>query len=437
MAEDCLAVNVWTPRSDARKRPVMVWIHGGGFTSGSARNTWYDGASLAARGDVVVISIQYRLGAWGFLELSEIGGPEYAESGNLGILDQIAALKWVKNNAAVFGGDPGNVTVFGQSAGAGSAGILMTIPAASGLFQKAILESGTPKEVNAKQRAIDASRAFMKLAGVNSIEGLRALTMVQMRDAESRLFQTSFGYSALRPVIDGALIKEPPMQAIAAGRATHVPLLLGTNRDEIRLWSALYDLPIDKKPADVFEKQVAEIAGARAHQVIETYRASNATYGEAVIHLIGDLIMRMPSIRLAEIFSGRQPTYVYEFTYRSASDYRKFDSAHSMEVPFVFGTANELDAIVFTGRNPGKDALIERVQQSWSNFARTGDPGLSGLPWPKYDEKTRATMELGVPCGVVDDLHSAERAAWNGLPFDGLTPDGSKVWQLVYSNDAP
>ncbi len=169
MAEDCLAVNIWTPQADAKKRPVMVWIHGGGFVGGSARNTWYDGAALARRGDIVVVTLQYRLGAWGFLELSEIGGQEYAASGNLGLLDQIAALKWVKQNIAAFGGDPNNVTVFGQSAGAGSAGMLMVMPAASGLFQKAILESGTPKEVNDKERAVEVSRTFMKIVGINSL----------------------------------------------------------------------------------------------------------------------------------------------------------------------------------------------------------------------------------------------------------------------------
>ncbi len=171
MAEDCLVLNVWTPSADSTKRPVMVWVHGGGFVSGSARNTWYDRASLAERGGVVVVSVQYRLGDWGFLDLSEIGGSEYAESGNLGLLDQIAALKWVKQNIAGFGGDPHNITLFRQSAGAGSIGMSMMIPAASGLFQTVILESGTPKEVNDRQRATEVAWTLMK-AGTKSIEEL-------------------------------------------------------------------------------------------------------------------------------------------------------------------------------------------------------------------------------------------------------------------------
>src|SRR5579862_1266437 len=256
MSEDCLALNIWTPRVDAKKRPVMVWIHGGGFISGSARNTWYDGATLAGQGDVVVVTLQYRLGAWGFLELSEVGGQEYAGSGNLGLLDQVAALKWVKQNIAVFGGDPHNVTLFGQSAGGGSAGSLMTAPAARGLFHKVILESGTPKEVSEKARAIEVSEAYMKIAGVSSIQGLQKLSMTQMRDAQRKLFETPFGYSAFRPIVEGVMLKERPMQAIAAGNAAYVPLLVGTNLDEIRFWSAVYDLPVDHKPPALLEKQL-------------------------------------------------------------------------------------------------------------------------------------------------------------------------------------
>jgi len=437
MAEDCLAVNIWTPQADAKKRPVMVWIHGGGFIEGSARNTWYDGATLSARGDVVVVTVQYRVGAWGFLALSEIGGRDYAESGNLGLLDQIAALKWVKQNIAAFGGDPDNVTLFGQSAGGGSAGMLMTAPLARGLFHKAILESGTPKEVSDKARAIEVSRAYMKIAGVSSIEGLQRLSMIQMRDAQKKLFETPYGYSAFRPIIDGIVLKDSPMQAMAAGYAAYVPLLLGTNWDEIRLWSAAYDLPVDKKPLAILEKQLGNIFGTRAHQAIETYRKADADYGDAVVHLLGDLLMRMPSIRLAESNSRWQPTYMYLFTYRSTSDYKEFDSAHGMEVPFVFGVIDDLDVIAFTGRDPSRQSVAKQVQQAWVNFARTGDPSEPSLSWPKYDVNTRATMQLGITCKVVNDPNSAERTVWNGLPFDGVTPNTVSIWGLVWANEAP
>jgi para-nitrobenzyl esterase len=434
MSEDCLAVNVWTPRADNEKRPVMVWIHGGGFIEGSARNTWYDGARLAGRG-VVVLTLQYRLGAWGFLELSEIGGQEFAQSGNLGLLDQIAALKWVKENIAAFGGDPENVTLFGQSAGAGSVGMLMVAPAARGLFHKAIMESGTPKELNDKALAAEVSRAYMKIAGVTNIKELQALTMAQMLDGERKLFETRFGYSAFRPVMDGTVLDELPMQAIAKGHGTSVPILIGTNLDEVRFWEALYDVPLEQKPESLLRKQLEGLAGSKADEVIETYRKADANYGESVIHLLGDVLIRLPAIRFAEAISQRQPTYMYLFTYRSMSDYKNYGSCHGMELPFVFGTIDDLDVIVFTGRSTQREAVMNQVQQAWVNFARTGDPSQPGLAWLKYDKKTRSTMELRATSRIVDDPRSKERSLWNNLPFDGVTPDMGKLWSLIWDND--
>lgn len=433
MSEDCLAVNVWTPRAVNEKRPVMVWIHGGGFIEGSARNTWYDGARLAGRG-VVVVTLQYRLGAWGFLELSEIGGQESAQSGNLGLLDQIAALKWVKENIAAFGGDPENVTLFGQSAGAGSVGMLMVAPAARGLFHKAIMESGTPKELNDKATAAEVSQTYMKIAGVTNIKELQALTVAQMLDAERKLFETRFGYSAFRPVMDGTLLDELPMQAIAKGHGTSVPILIGTNLDEVRFWEALYDVPLEQKPESLLRKQLEGLAGSKADEVIETYRKADANYAESVIHLLGDVLIRLPAIRFAEANSQRQPTYMYLFTYRSVSEYKNYGSCHGMELPFVFGTIDDLDVIVFTGRSTQRDAVMNQVQQAWVNFARTGDPSHPGLAWLKYDKKTRSTMELGTTSRIVDDPRSKERSLWNDLPFDGVTPNMAKLWSLVWDN---
>lgn len=437
MAEDCLAVNVWTPMADDKKRPVMVWIHGGGFIEGSARNTWYDGAQLAGRGDVVVVTVQYRLGAWGFLDVSAIGGQDFSESGNLGLLDQIAALKWVKSNVAAFGGDTGNVTLFGQSAGAGSVGLLMVTPAARGLFHKAIMESGTPKEVADRAGASEVSQAYMKIAGVSKIAELQKLTMAQMLDAQRKLFETRFGYSAFRPVLDGTVLNELPLQVIAAGHGTSVPILIGTNLDEVRFWPALYDVPVEHKPEILLQQQLEGIVGAKAPQIIATYRQADAQYGDSVIHLLGDLLMRLPAIRFAEVSGQRQLTYMYLFTYPSTSTYKNFGSCHGMELPFVFGVIDDLDVIVFTGRDAHRGALMNQVQQAWANFARSGDPSEPGLVWPKYDKKTRATMELGVKSRVVNDPNSAQRRLWDGVPFDGVTPNWGKLWSLLWDNGTP
>jgi para-nitrobenzyl esterase len=434
MAEDCLAVNVWTPGADDKKRPVMVWIHGGGFVEGSARNTWYDGVKLAGRCDVVVVTVQYRMGAWGFLDVSDMGGQDFAQSENVGLLDQIAALKWVKESIAAFGGDPNNVTLFGQSAGAGSVGMLMVMPAARGLFHKAIMESGTPKEVTDKARAVEVSREYMKIAGVSKIEELQKLTMAQMLDAQRKLFNTRFGYSAFRPVMDETVFDELPMHAIAAGHGTSVPILIGTNLDEIRLWPALYDVPLKQKPESLLRKQLEGFVGSKATDVIEMYRKADADYGDSVIHLLGDVLIRLPVIRFAEANSQRQPTYMYLFTYRSTSTYKNYGSCHGMELPFVFGVIDDLDVIVFTGRDTHREALKNQLEQAWANFARNGDPSQPGLAWPRYDEKTRATMELGLTSRIVNDPDSAKRTLWSDLPFDGVTPNMGKLWSLIWDN---
>jgi para-nitrobenzyl esterase len=430
MAEDCLAVNVWTPHADNKKRPVMVWIHGGAFIDGSARNTWYDGASLAENGDLVIVTMQYRMGAWGFLELSDVAGEDYAESGNLGVLDQIAALHWVQQNIAAFGGDSNNVTLFGQSAGGHSVGLLMTLPQAKGLFHKAIMESGAPADGRDKTHATNVTRAYMKILGAISVEDLQKLSMVQMRDAQKKLFDTQFEDSAFGPTLDGVVIKEPSMVSITAGRDANIPVLIGTTLDEVRYWSTIEDLPLETKPEELLEKQVAAIVGDRADEVLKTYRKADANYGDLIIHIATDLVFRLDSIHLAETTSARQPTYMYLLTYRSTSTFRKYDSAHTMEIPFVFGVIDDLDVIAFTGRDPHRDALKKRVQQAWINFARTGNPNHSGLPpWPKYDTKARATMELGINCRVVNDPQSEQRLAWKGI-----TPRREQVSAIVSEN---
>lgn len=429
MAEDCLALNIWTPRADAKKRPVMVFIHGGAFVEGSARNTWYDGARLAERGDVVVVTLQYRLGVWGFLELSEIAGKEYAHSGNLGILDQIEALRWVQHNIALFGGDPNNVTIFGESVGATSVGILMAAPAARGLFHKAILESNSAARVgHTLPQATGLAKEFMKTAGAHSAKDLETMSMQQIRDAQEKLFASVFGDSSFGPTWDGVVIPEPAMKLLLAGKGARVPVLLGTNLDETKFWSTIEDLPLEKKPEALLVRQVEAIAGPRAKNVVDAYLEADANYGDAIIHLETDLLFRMTSIRMAEAISAIQPTYMYLFTYRSTSPVTKYDSAHSMDVPFVFGVIDDLDVIAFTGRDPHRAALMNQMQQSWISFARTGDPNHSGLPkWPKYDAKTRATMELGITSHVANDPQSAQRAVWDGIPFDGVAPSAGQV----------
>jgi len=435
-SEDCLAVNVWTPEPDTKKRPVMVFIHGGAFIEGSARNTGYDGATLAERGDLVVVSLQYRLGPFGFLELSEIGGPDYAGSGNNGVRDQVAALRWVQKNVARFGGDPSNVTIFGESVGATSVGILLAIPAARGLFHRAILESNSAARVGHDlPKARQLARQFLTVAAAGGIEDLRKLSMLQLRSAEEKLFDTVFGDSSFGPTWDGVVIPEPAMKMIRDGRGAAVPVLLGTNLDEIRYWSTIEELPLESKPPKLLQAQVAAIVGSHTGALINVYRRADANYGDMVIHLETDLLFRMTSIRMAEAICDRQPTYMYLFTYRSTSAVARYESAHSMELPFVFGLIDELDAIDFIGRGPQRAALMGQMQQAWIHFARSGDPNHAGIPqWPRYDQKSRATMEFGLESKVVNDPLSAQRSSWDGVPFDGVTPSVAQAAAFLTEN---
>ncbi len=439
MSEDCLGLNVWTPATGRGKHPVMVFIHGGAFIEGSARNSWYDGAALARRGDVVVVTLQYRLGALGFLELGQIGGSEYASSGNLGILDQLAALQWVRHNIAAFGGDPGNVTLFGESVGATSATILMTMPAARSLFHRVILESNSGTRVGHDlAHATEMARAYMRVAGAASVAELKRLRWQEMRDAQQRYFESAFGDSTFGPTWDGAVIGEPPMRSILSGQAANIPVLLGTNLDEVRYWTEIEELGLQAKPESKLRDQVVAFAGPAGQGIVDTYLRLNGGYGEAVVQLETDALWRMMAVRTAEALCERQPVYMYLFNYRSTAPHADYGAAHAMELPFVFGGIDALDVIAFTGRAPYRAALMEHMQEAWIRFARTGDPGVPGAgSWPRYELVKRATMELGPAMGVVDDPYAEQRRAWTGVPFDNLRPSGDQATALLSDNGAP
>jgi len=414
MAEDCLALNVWTPKVDAKRRPVMVWIHGGAYVVGSTRNTWYNGSRLAARGDVVVVTINYRLGAWGFLSLPGFG-PEYAGSANAGLLDQVAALRWVRANIAAFGGDPGNVTIFGESAGASSIGDLLAMPIANGLYARAILESGLPsaRPVDQSVRQNRLTTEFLKAVGASTAAELQAKSMEELLHAQEQVFAVHSDIGTFVPSIDGIVLEERAFDVVAAGRGSGVPLLIGTTLDEMQYFNTAEDLGLDHKPREVLIKQLEAAAGARAPEILAVYERLYPRWGDTVVQIASDAIMRNPSIRLAEALSAHQNVYMYLFTYRSTSTYKPFASAHAMELPFVFGGVGNLDEIVFTGRDPRRFALADTVMDAWTAFARTGNPTpRQGPEWPAYEPRRRLTMELGVHVGVLSDPLAEQRLAW-------------------------
>ncbi len=431
MSEDCLTLNVWTRKPDAAKRPVLFWIHGGGFIVGAARNTWYDGQYLAARGDVVVVTINYRLGAWGFLDLRSFGA-RYRESANVGLLDQIAALRWVKQNIANFGGDPQNVTIFGESAGAASVGDLLSMPAAQNLFAKAILESGVPggRTGNMSIRHRHLTKSFLKLAGAYSVDELSKKSMRELLDAQQRLFATTTDIGTFGPSIDNQVLKERPFAVVAEGRGNRVPILIGTTREEMRYFSTAEDNGLERKRRALLLEQLESIVGSRAQVVLNEYQGLYPKWGDAVVQITSDAIMRFPTVQLADAASAFQPVYLYLFTYQSTSTYKDFGSAHAMELPFVFGTVNLPEVIVFTGRDPRRLELAYRMMDSWIAFARSGNPTPAGGPeWPRYNSTQRPTMELGPEPRVLNDPLSEQRRIWNGT-----VPTIEQGWELLQVN---
>lgn len=417
-SEDCLTVNVWTPRTDTKERPVMAFIHGGGLVGGSAANSFYDGGLLAERGDIVVISLQYRLGAFGFLELGEVGGEDFADSGNLGLLDQIEALRWVQKNAARFGGDPQNVTVFGESAGGASIHGLLAIPAAQGLFQKAIIQSGDAGQFLSKKEAVTISSTFMALAHIGTVTELQSLGVEDMLRAQGKLFEQGYGLVTFGMVEDGRTFDRTAIEAVAADPRLSKPLLIGTNADEMRYFVAMHASPIDQQSDVDLQRRLLQAFGHRAENVLGVYVNAKKSHAEGVAQLLGDIVFRMPSIRLAELNNDRQPTFVYLFTYRSQTKGPtglEYGSIHGLEIPFIFRQDSSL-GYSYVGPKGSWTLLSDQMSDAWARFARTGDPNGAGLPtWPRYGTE-HATMAFGVRSDVVLDPYGAERRAWDNIP---------------------
>ncbi len=435
MDEDCLTLNIWTPAADDASRPVLVWIHGGGFSWGTARNDLYDGAQFARRGDIVVVTIQYRIGAFGWLHLKEMGDEPYATSGNNGLLDQIAALQWVHENVALFGGDPHNVTVVGESAGGISIGAMLASPLADGMIDKAILQSGSPGLVATEAWANDVAASFMEFAEVDTIDALHALTTDEILAAMEELFSSNFSDTAFHPVIDGNVIPFAPTQHLATNGRAEMPIMLGWTLDEARYW--LYYLPeLDRFPLSYSEPWLSGISGGRADEIIATYQESRPNYSDAQIGLalVGDVAFRMPAVRLAEALSKRgAPVYLYQFELESPLENGRFGSPHAIDTPFTFHNLNAVGAEDLIDKNPAYVPVADQVQDTWIAFVRSGNPNHAALPsWPIYDTITRATMRFDFESRVENDPFSAEREVWGDIPFDGQTPSLGDISPLTF-----
>ncbi|MGX6445112.1 carboxylesterase/lipase family protein [Neobacillus sp. K501] len=411
MNEDCLYLNVWSPATDGKKRPVMVWIHGGAFVSGSGSSSWYDGASFAAQGDVVVVTINYRLGILGFLHLGEIGGEEYATSGNCGILDQVAALQWVQENIAAFGGDPNNVTVFGESAGAMSIGVLLGFPSAQGLFHKAILQSGAAANVHSSETATKVTGHLLAALQVEptNLSKLAELPVEQLIQVADLVPPMSLG-----PVIDGVSLPKHPQDAIAAGSAKDVSILIGTNKDEYNIFSVFdpeWKNADEAKVTVLFEKTFGPFV-----QVISKFIPGGLNQ-DLFNKLLTDTIFTNPAQKLAELQVNQgTPVWMYRFDWETQVFGGALKSTHALEIPFVFNTLRTPNTENFTGSSPERQQIADQMHQRWINFARNGHPNSDSLPeWPGYELTKRTTMIFDTESKIINDPNSEDRLKWEQL----------------------
>lgn len=412
-SEDCLYLNVWTRGKEVMppNKPVMVWLHGGGFAYGSAQWPIYDGANLAKQ-DVVVVSVNHRLSVFGYLDLPEVPG-----SGNAGMLDLVAALEWVRDNIAAFGGDPGNVTIFGESGGGAKVSYLLAMPRAKGLFHRAVIQSGPGVKAVPRASAAALRADLYKELGLaeGDIAGLRAAPVETLlaaaRAVEARQPGAGFDRSGFSPVADGAVLPDQPWDPKAPDTARDVPVLIGINKDEMTLFMASQPW-FGKLDEAGLEKMAGGMFGPRAPAVLAalkqdfpndspTYRATHlATYGR----------MFAGSVQIAERKAAQGGAKAWFYVLEWQTPVGPFRSPHMLEVPLVFDTVES--GRVFVGPGPEPQLMAKQMSAAWIAFARTGNPGTPSLPkWPAYEPGKRSTMVFNIDSRVVDDPYGATRRA--------------------------
>jgi len=429
-SEDCLTLNIWTPEipedpASATGRPVMVWIHGGGFTSGSGSVFLYRGDHLAGEGDVVVVTINYRLGALGFLGHRGLADPD-GFMGNWGLHDQVAALQWVRDHIAQFGGDPGWVTIFGESAGGFSVAALLAVPAAAGLFRRAVVQSGGAHVHSAgeAERAADRLAATLGLAACTR-DALGPIPATELVAATDEMGKRSPDPGALAvpflPVVDGAFLPQHPRQAVEQGAAAGVDLLIGTNRDELTLFSLGRPELMALDDARAFSWVANAAPDVPATELLSGYREARTLRGEGIdphaltVAIGTDAVFRWPSLQLAAAQQAHGArTFVYLFEWESPAFGGILGSSHALELPFVFGVVHVPAVQLFTGGGGEVETLANRMQQAWLAFARNGDPTHVALEggWPAWDPRKRSTMVFGRRTGAVDGPRNVELAVW-------------------------
>jgi para-nitrobenzyl esterase len=412
-SEDCLFLNVWTPGLDAKARPVMVWLHGGGFANGSGGAAMYDGAALARKGDVVTVTLNHRLNVFGYLDLAEAFGADYAHSGVAGMLDIVLALQWVRDNIAAFGGDPGNVTLFGESGGGWKVSLLMAMPGAKGLFHKAIIQSGPGLAGKPRAEAAATAATLLKALGIKTPGDLAATPTDILSRASVEL-----GGEMMRlytPVVDGEVLPRDPFTPDAPALAAQIPLLIGTNKDENTLF--MFNHP---RFGAFTEEDVARVAktavGPRAESLIAALRETFPDYSPThLMAAVGTASgMWGGSITLAERKAEQDaPVWMYLLTWETPVARGRLKCPHALEIPLVFDNVEK--ARSFVGRGDEPQVIADQMSSAWLAFARSGNPNTPALPaWPSYDTTHRATMVFDIQSRVAEDPYPTVRKALFG-----------------------
>jgi para-nitrobenzyl esterase len=410
--EDCLRLNVWTPSTGNGKRPVMLWLHGGGFSAGSSNWAMYNGANLAAKHDVVVVTVTHRLNVFGYLYLADIGGAKYASASNVGMLDIVEALKWVRDNISQFGGDPKNVTIFGQSGGGGKVCTLLGMPEAKGLFHRAIAMSGSLVRGATRDRASKGAEALMAQLNLkpNQVDELQKIPQAQLLQA----MRATQGLQ-LNPVTDGRTLPADPFDPTATAISSDVPLMIGSTETEVT-WSTAtnYDPPDD---AGLRARVKAALRGddAQADKVIAVYRknrpkASNLDLALIIETDVSNFRTGTDTIADRKAAAVRAAVYKYYFQWYSPVRDGKPRSFHTLDIPFAFQNVDIAQSMTGTGKE--RYALADKMSAAWVAFARSGNPNHKGLPkWEPFTTPQRATMIFNNECKGVNDPFRDERAA--------------------------
>ena len=426
-ADDCLNLNVWTPGSDDAARPVMVWIHGGAYVTGAGSIPWYDGQRFAANHDVVVVTINYRLGALGYLDVSALI-PDAADlaTPNAGLLDQIAALEWVRDCIASFGGDPANVTVFGESAGAFSIATLLGAPAARGLFRRAILQSGAAAHISEPERASRIARAFLHELGVDPTpEGIASLAdrsideILAASEAAAANTKEPDGLP-WQPTTGTPSLPQHPHDVVRSGAWDGIDVLFGTTRDEMRLFTA-FDPALRAIDDEGIRQRLSRSVGPAAAEGIANAYLSDVperSTADAWSEIATDEVFRVPAHRLATALNegGANSLWAYEFEWPTPVFGGLLGACHALEIPFVFDNLHQPGVAMLTGHGPERQLIADLLHPAWASFARHGDPNVDGSPkapeWLPWDPEERHTLVVSPTPELVSDPRGEALRRW-------------------------